>query len=168
MSTERVPFDAECSPALFDQAALMFRDYRFRRYGLLLIAACIVNAVGFGFLLWLGAKPSGPTFLLLVFLVVGGPLWLLYEHFVFPHRLAVRLQRLLGHPMRASVGKESVCFVLRGREVSIPWSKVRHVLESQTVFLLMLSPLTFIFLPKSGLPAEAYAIVHARSRSCAA
>jgi hypothetical protein len=167
MSTEPVAFDAEYSPALIEQAALMFRDYRFRRYGRLLMAACIVNAVGFGLLLWLGAK-SGPAFLFVLFIVVGGPVWLLYEHFVVPDRLAARLKRLLPQPMRVWVGKESICFVLRGREVVVRWSAVEDVLEAQTLFLFMRSPFSFLVLPKAGLPAEAYGILHARSRSRAA
>ena len=167
MSTDLVAFDAQYSPAVIEQAALMFRDYRFRRYGRLLIGACIVNAVGFGFLLWLGAKP-GPAFLFILFIVAGGPVWLAYEHFVFPGRLAGRLKRLLGQPMRVSIAKEFICFVLHGREVAIPWSAVQVVLEAQTVFLLMRSPFIFLFVPKAGLPVEAYGILHARSRSRAA
>src|SRR5207248_6811208 len=144
-------------------------DYRFERYGRLLIAACIVNAIGFGLLLWFGAKSVPPLLWVpFMFVVLSGPIWLCYAHFVFPAWFAARLQRLFPQPMRVLIDKGSVCFVLRRRELSIPWSAVEVVLEAQTLFLLMRSPFAFLVLPKAGLPGEAYSILHARSRPRAA
>ena len=110
MPTQPVAFDAEYSPELIELAARTFRDYLLKRYGPWLIAACIVNAVGLALSLWLGAKTDA-ILAGVVFIVVLGPVWLLYKYFVGPTQYAARLKRFLPSHGRVSVGSEAVSLV---------------------------------------------------------
>jgi hypothetical protein len=166
MPTQPSAFDAEYSPDLIELAAYTFRDYQFKRYGPWLISACIVNAVGLALSLWLGV--TGALLAWVVFIVVIGPVWLLYKYFIAPSQYASKLKRNLPSHVPISVGSEAVSFVVRGQEATIPWSIVKAVVETQALFLLVLSPIASTFVPKSGLPIEAYDMLHSRSRSGAA
>jgi YcxB-like protein len=164
MSAQPVAFDAEYSPELIRQAARTFRDYLFKRYGPWLVAACIVNAIGLALSLRLGAE-TGAALTMVVFVVVLGPVWLLYEYFIGPSRYAARLKRVLPASGRMSVGSESVSLVVRGQEAAIPWSMVKVVVETHALFLLVLSPFAFAFVPKTGLPVEAYETLQSYARA---
>jgi hypothetical protein len=165
MSIEQVVFNAEFSPELIDQAALSFREYRYARYGRLLIAASMINAAAFGLLLWLAPRPDPAFFSFFLFVVVFCPAWLFYRHFDGPRRRATMLKRVLPRSARVSVTAESVSYALQSREVTIPLSHTKAVIETQPLFLIVLTPFAFFFLPKSNIPAEAYEILHNRAQS---
>lgn len=167
MTGHGAAFEAEYSGELIEQAGRAFRDYLFRRYGPWLIAACLINAIGLALSVWLGAPP-GPILWGVVFVVVVGPVWLLYEYFVEPHRYAARLKRVLPSRGRVSINSEAVSFLVRGQESKLPWSSVKVVVETQAFFLLIVSPFAFTFVPKSGLPVETYDTFRARSQARAA
>ncbi len=167
MPAQPVTFDAEYSPELIEQAAHVFRDYLFRRYGAWLVAACVVNAAGLALSLQLGAE-TGAALAAVVFVVVLGPMWLLYKYFVGPSQYAARLRGVLPTSGRMSVGPESVSLMVRGQEAAIPWSMVKLVVETEALFLLVLSPFACAFVPRAGLPVEAYEALHKRSRPRAA
>src|SRR5260370_41694126 len=95
MPTPAVTFDVVYSPEIATQAAETFRNYRWKRYGPLMVVACIVNAIGLAAALWLGAQPGAASTLFLIFTVVFVPLWLLYEHFVWPSRYVSSLVGVL-------------------------------------------------------------------------
>ena len=88
--------------------------------------------------------------------VILGPVWLLYQRFVWPSRYVSRLLRLLPSPGRVSLTLESLSVETRKQDTVIQWSKIRRVLETSEAFLLVLYPFAFLFIPKIGLPAEAY------------
>lgn len=167
MTERTVAFDAEYSPELIDEAGRAFRDYLFRRYGPWLVAACLINAMGLALSLWLGLE-TGPVLWGVVFIVVIGPVWLAYEYLFEPHRYAARLKRVLPSRGRLSVDSEAVSLVVRGQESKLPWSLVKVVVETQAFFLLVVSPFAFTFVPKSGLPVEAYDTLRAKSQIGAA
>jgi hypothetical protein len=160
-------FDAQYPPELFDQAARSFRDYLFRRYGPLLVAACVVNAIGLAVVLWFGVK-SVVVLAGLVFIVVLGPAWLLYEYFLAPSRYAARLKHALPLSNRVTITSESLALTVRDREAAIPWTTIKAIVETQALFLLVLSPFAFAFVPRSGLPVEAYDTLHSRAQASAA
>jgi len=162
MSTPTVSFDVIYSPEVAVQAAHTFREYRFSRYGVLMIGACVVNALGLLAALWLGARPEAASTLFVVVIVVIGPVWLLYEHFVWPSRYVSRLLRLLPSPGRVSLTSESVSVETRKQDAVIQWSKIKRVLETQNAFLLVLYPFAFLLIPKVGLPMEAYDALHSK------
>lgn len=151
-----VTFDVVYSPDAATEAAARFRDYRFKRYGPLMIGACIVNGIGLFAVLWFGAKPGAPSTLFIWFFVVLSPIWLLYEHFVWPRLYMAKLLRLLPSPGRVSVSAESISVMTRRRDAVLPWSRIKTVLETPSTFLLVLSPpFGFLFIPRAALPAEA-------------
>lgn len=156
MPTSAVSFDVIYSPEVAAQAAHTFRKYRFKRYGVLMIGACTVNALGLLAALWLGAQPGAASLLFLVGVVVIGPVWLLYEHFVWPSRYVSRLLRLLPSPGRVSMTSESLSVQTRKKDAVIQWSKIKKIVETPEAFLLVLYPFAFLFIPKVGLPVEAY------------
>jgi hypothetical protein len=163
MATSLVTFDAEYSSELIAEASFTFRDYLFRRYGRWLMAACVVNAIGLALSIWLGSNADSVLTGISV-IVVLGPIWLAYKYFVGPSRYAARLKAMLPASGRTSVGSESVALVVRGKEVAIPWTLVKVVLETEGLFLLVLSPLSFVFIPRRGLPTEVYETLHAKSQ----
>jgi hypothetical protein len=165
MPTPALAFDVVYSPEIARRAAETFRNYRWKRYGPLMVIACIVNAIGLSVALWLGAQPGAASTLFVGFVVVLGPLWLLYEHFVWPSRYASKLVRVLPPSGRVSVARDSIFFTTRRRDAEIPWSKIKGVLETQSAFILVLSPFAFVFIPRAGLPLDAYGALHARSQS---
>ena len=145
-------FEAHFSVESMQEAGVAFRDYLFKRYGLLLVAACAINATGLAFAVWVGAEP-GPALYLTVFIVVLGPVWLLYNYFTGPHLQAHLLRRILAVRGNVSVGDD--CVVLPGqdgREVSFAWSKTK-VVEHASIYLLVPSPFFVYYVPKLGMPA---------------
>jgi amino acid transporter len=93
MSTAQISFDAAFSAGTMRHAARLFRDYQFKRYGLLLVVACLVNALGL-FLAVSFGLPLGGTFWLVAFVVVIGPIWLAYKYFLGPRLHIAYLQRV--------------------------------------------------------------------------
>ena len=156
MLPSAISFDVVYSHETAAHVAQKFRDYRFKRYGALMIIACVINALGLLAALWLGARPDAASMLFLYFVVGIGPVWLLYEHFVWPSRYVSRLLRLLPSPGRVSLSSESVSVQTRKQDAVIQWSKIRTVLETPQAFLLVLYPFAFLFIPKANLPTEAY------------
>ena len=157
-----IVFEAEYSPQVIEQASRAFRDYLFKHYGSWLAGACVVNACGLAVLLTLGG-PYGFMLAPILLIVFIGPVWLLYKYFATPARYAAKLKRLLPPSARASVNSESVTLMTRDREATIPWRVVKAVVETPSVFLFVLSPFAFTFVPRSGLPEEAYAMLRSKS-----
>ncbi len=167
MDESPIVFTAEYTDDLVQHAARSFRDYLFRRYGPLLIAACVINALGLGLALHLGAEAS-LALSGVVIVVVLGPTWLLYKYFSIPSQYAVKLRSALPTRGRVSLSAASVSLEVQGQEAVVPWSLVRAVVETSAVFLLVVSPFAVTFVPRVGLPAAAYETLRARSRYRAA
>jgi hypothetical protein len=163
--TPALTFDVVYSPEIAKRAAEAFRSYRWKRYGPLMVTACIVNAIGLAIAIWLGADLGKAATLFVGFVVVFGPLWLLYEHFVWPSRYASKLIRVLPPSGRVSVAPDAVSLATRDRDAEIPWAKIKRVLETQNAFILVLSPFHFVFIPRIGLPIDADGALRARSQS---
>lgn len=162
-----IVFTAQFADELMVQAAYAFRDYQFKRYGPLFITACIVNALGLWVVLRYGAE-ADVRLVAIVLLVILGPTWLVYKYFVAPSHLAAKLRRRFPSEMRVSMAFASVSFDVQGEQVEIPWSAVKAVVETSNLFLLVVSPFAFMFLPRISMPVEAQESLHARSRYRAA
>ena len=161
MSDASIVFATEYSDRLVAQAALTFRDYLFKRYGLLLIAACAINALGAWLAFSVGV--TGIALVGLLFLAVLGPTWLLYQYFIRPSQYRAKLRRALPPHSRVALAAASVSLEVQGQEAVIPWSVVKAVVEAEALFLLVVSPFAFTFVPKPGLPEAAYEALHARA-----
>jgi hypothetical protein len=149
--TSTATFDMAFSREIAAEAAAQFRDYRFKRYGLLMITACAINVLGFCVALWSGFYPPANY----LFLVIGSPLWLLYEHFIWPRAYALRLVRSLSSATQVSINREWIFVAARGQYTPIRWSRIKKVVQTPSVFLLVLSPFAFLFIPTAGLPVDA-------------
>jgi uncharacterized iron-regulated membrane protein len=167
MYDQPIVFTADYPDELVQRAARAFRDYQFKRYGLLLIAAFIVNAVGLILALRYGAA-AGVALAFLSFVVVLGPTWFLYRYFTSPSKYTASLRRVFPPSVRVSLKAASVTFEVQGQEREVPWSLVKAVVESSNFFLLVFSPFAFTLLPRQGMPAEAEESLHARARQRAA
>ena len=154
MSTLATTFEVKYSPESAVDAASRFQDDRFKRYGRLMIAACIINAIGVSAAIWLGARLEALSTLFLIVVVIVGPAWLLYERYVWPQRYASKLLRVLPATGRISISDESISIATVRGDAVIPWSRIGRVLEAQSAFVLVLTPFSFLFIPATDLPAE--------------
>jgi hypothetical protein len=167
VTTQPVHFDAHYTGELIWEATHAFQRYRFGRYGKWLAAACVVNTIGFAFAFGLGGN-SNAVLAAIAFFVVLAPVWLLYEHFIWPSRHAAKLGKLLPEHVRMTISSEALSAVLREQDAVIPWSIVTAVLETKAFFLLVISPFAFVLVPRSHLPREAYEVLQAKSGAGAA
>jgi hypothetical protein len=168
MDDASLSYEAVYSPVALRQAGYAFRDYQFKRYGQVLIAACVLNAAALAYAFWLGADRGAPL-LIVAALVVLGPVWLLYKYFVGPRTYAMKLRLVLASTGQVAVSRDSIALPGRSTEaVVFPWSMVKVVLEQQSHFLLVLSPFSSYFVPRPGMPVAAYDILHSKSARSAA
>jgi YcxB-like protein len=161
MSRATSSFDAQYSGDAPRRAGEAFRDYQFKRYGLLMIAACVINAVALAFVLWSGAK-LGTVLYFLIFVVVIGPIFLVKEYFVGPRIYEIKAKHILATSGRVTVGPESITLPGQRGEISFPWSIIKVVVERPNFFLLVLSPFSSYFVPRQGMPAEVYDLLHSK------
>src|SRR4051794_29674412 len=146
MLTQPAGFDTEYPTHLFKEAALAFRDYQFKRYGRLMIVACLINALGLTSAMYFGASRDF-TFYAFVFFVAMGPIWLLYKFYISPYTRAAMLRQVFAETGRVTVGSESIALPMRRGEVVFPWNNFSVVLEKQAFFLLAMTPFSFYFVP---------------------
>jgi len=165
MSAVPFEFEAPFTAEVIDHAATAFvRQYLFRKYGRWLVLACVVNAVGFFLALWLGA--NDPLVLAWVgAIVVLGPLYLVFVYVTYPGKFAARLKKLFLPSAHFSVSSESFGVRTSAGSATIPWSRVKSVLEFPSYLILVFSPFAFSVLPKAALPPEAYQILREKSSS---
>ncbi len=158
-----MPFGTNLSPEHVDEAVLLFRDYRARRYGLLLVGACVANALGFGLAFWLIPEPSAVLIppALIAFL---GPVWLCDEYFWRPARRAARIRRSLPPSVQVTLDATRIALIVEGKEASVRWQVVKAVIEGKGVCLLVLSPFTFLFFPSAALTQQARETLHAKAQ----
>lgn len=162
MSTSAIKFDAAFTPDLIDAASVSFvRGYLFRRYGRWLIAACVINAVGFGLVLWLGGN-DGFVLAFIALIVVVGPAYFAFFYFSYPRRFAERTKQRLLPSVRFSFGESTFGFTNSAGTGTLAWSGVQAVLDYSEYFLLVLSPIAFAVIPKAGMPVEALRLLEAK------
>ena len=89
-------------------------------------------------------------------------------HFGPPRTFALKLRLLLAPTGRVTVGPNGVVLPIRARELLLPWSTVKTVLERPTLFLLVLSPLSAYFVPRLGMPTTVYEVLHSKAHVVAA
>jgi hypothetical protein len=168
MTLRTLSFETSYTPEAVARAMVVFRDYQFRRYGLLLGLCCVINALGLGLALWTGAELNATTWFV-VFIVFVVPLWLAYMYFVRPHLAAAMLRQVLAPAGPVTVSPVSVALPRRdGQALSLPWSSIKVVHDAEDLVLLVRSPLYAYFIPKLGMPAEAYDALLGKAQSSAA
>jgi len=162
-----VSFDVAYPREVIRQAAHAFRAYQVKRYGLLMVSACIINAVGLVLAVHFGAEP-GLALNVVVFVVILGPSWLLYQYFLGPRLYEIKHQLILEPSGVVVVNQEAVHLPARRGSFVLRWSALSAVLESPAFFLLVLSPFSAYFVPRHGMPSAAYDAFHSKAVSRAA
>jgi hypothetical protein len=168
-TAQSVKVDAPYSYELLEGAAVCFIKRYFRNQGRWLVAACVVNVIGFATALALGAK-GGLLIALVAFIAASGPLYCAYLLTLFPKSYAKRYALLLAPSVPVSFTPATIEISARGGESRIPWASIKEVWECPASYLLVFSPLivAFFVVPKAGLPAEAYESLAQRVRKDAA
>lgn len=161
MSGSTASFDAHYSADSVRQAGYAFRDYQFKRYGLLMIAACVINAAALAFIVWSGAK-LGATLYFIVFVVVIGPIFLTKEYFLGPRMYEFKISHILATGGRVTVSPEKITLPGQRGEISFPWSIIKVVVERPNFFLLILSPFSSYLVPRQEMPAEVYDLLRSK------
>lgn len=162
-STLPVHMEARYDQGLLDAAAQCYIRRFFKGGGRWLLAACVVNVLGFGAALALGAK-FGIIMVWVAFVVVLGPLYCAYLYLLFPRRYALRVARSLAPTAQISFTEPALEFSLKDRVVRVPWSQIKAVWECPAGFLLVFSQFvpSFTVVPKNGLPTSAHKFLDAK------
>jgi hypothetical protein len=167
MRYDPVSFNVAYSREVVRQAAHAFRAYQVKRYGLLMVSACIINAVGLALAVRFGAEP-GLVLNGVIFVVILGPSWLLYQYFLSPRLYEIKHQLILEPSGLVVVDPEAVHLPARRGIFVLRWSALSAVLETPAFFLLVLSPFSAYFVPRLGMPGPAYDVFHFKTVSRAA
>ena len=164
-ATLPIRFEVTYTSELIERAAKSFVNHLFRHQGRWLLAACVVNALGFGAVLWLGARNDLPT-AFVGFLAVAGPLYCTYLFALFPRLYASRVSHFLVPSAFVSLNASAIEISTKGRDVRVPWSSVKRVVTCPAYFLLVISPLgvVFLILPRANIPPEADEVLAQRAR----
>ena len=154
--TTPVQLNAAYDRDLLEDAARSYVRRYFRGRGRWLMAACVINALGFAAVISLGATFNAHTWCV-AFIATIGPLYCAYLIYAFPRRYASRALRLLGPNAQISFTESVLEVTAKDPASPIPWHLIKAVWEFPAGFLLVFSQLihAFIVIPKSGLPTEA-------------
>jgi len=158
-----IDFDSPFAPELLDQASTDFvRGFLFKRYGAWLVVACVVNLIGFALVLWLGGA-NAASMVFLAGIAVLGPVYLFWTYHFQSARIATRLKQYWVPAAHFSLGESAFSVTTSGGSASVPWSRVKALLEFPAYFMLVFSPFAFIVLPKASLPEEGYKVVREKA-----
>jgi hypothetical protein len=125
-----------------------------------LLGATVINFTGVAIGLWLGASPVF-TSALGAFVVLTA-LYFVSVYILRPGRLAASMKRNLDPAVRLRVDSEGVLAIVGKGQMLVEWSRVKSVLELESCFLLVLSPFSYLVVPKSGLPQEPAVVLRGR------
>lgn len=154
-------FNPIYSPELVQDASRAFvRRYLAGRYGALLAGSTVVNVAGISLAYWLGAdRVPLAVFAVLVALSV---VYFVSFYLRRPARLAERMLRTLDPKLSLRVDAQGILARGESRQACIEWSSLKSILELHHCFLAVISPVTFVIVPKAGLPAESADLLRRR------
>lgn len=158
MPARTFDFDAEYSDTLIDDAAQTFVHRLFRRYLWLLVAACIMNIVGFVAVLVLPGS-SGWMTVAIGLLAALGPVYFPWQYFRLPRQLGAPMKQVLVPSAHVSVTPSTFTLSAKGRSFTRRWTDLRAISECPDYFLLVVGLLAFTFLPRKHMPLEAQQVV---------
>lgn len=158
MNESSVDFDAEYSSTLIDDAARAFVDRLFRKYLWLLVAACVINIVGFVAVLVL---PGSATWMIVAIgaLAALGPLYFPWQYYRLPGELSARMKEVLVPNARVSVVPSGFTLAAKGRSATCKWTDLKAIVERPEYFLFVVGLLAFTFIPKRDMPLDAQQLI---------
>ncbi len=157
-----IQFDVIYDDALLADAAATSVRVWFKRYGLLMGSACLVNMAGVAAFLWfVGFRFPLIAVPLIVLVGALGPLYYTWVYFVGPRAYARVLQRMLAGTSRLAVDESKVSITLKSGQLVRRWADLRNIVELPDYFLLLRRPMLIIAIPipKKGAPEEALQVV---------
>lgn len=162
MSDHTFEFEAAYDDRIIDDAAKTFVRRLFKRYLGLLIAACLLNIVGFIFLLMLPGN-GGLMTIATGLLAVLGPAYFVLMYVRFPGKLAAAIKRDLKPTAHVSVSSSGLSISAKGRSFTKRWTDLKAILEFPDYFLLVVGLLAFTFIPKKDIPPPVQQLIREAS-----
>jgi hypothetical protein len=136
------------------------RRYLTNRYGPLLAGSAVICIAGDSLGYWLGADPI-PT-CAMGSIVALAVIYFVWFYIRMPGRLAGRMKRSLDPAVRLRVDSQGILASVVSGPVLIDWSRVKFLLEQESYFLLVLSPFSYLIVPKPGLPSGSAIVLRDR------
>lgn len=151
-------FDAIYDDLIIDDAANAFVQLQWRKYRALLVAACVVNVIGFIVVLLL---PGGsvPMTVAIGTLAALGPVYFTWRYRRLPSQLAAPMKRGLKPVASVRIEPSGFSMSAKGHSVTIRWSSLRAIREYPDYFLFVVTLLSFTFIPKKAMSLEAQQLV---------
>ena len=154
MAESTFDFDVEYSDALIDDAARTFVQRLFQKYLWLLVAACVLNIVGFVAVLVLPGS-NGLMTIAIGVLAALGPVFFPWQYFRLPRELGAPMKKVLVPSTQVSVTPSAFTLSAKGRSFTIRWTDLKAIVECPDYFLFVVGFLAFTFVPKKNTPPEA-------------
>jgi hypothetical protein len=151
-------FDAEYSDVLIDNAARSFVHRLSRKYLWLLVAACIMNIVGFVAVLVLPGS-SGWMTIAVGLLAALGPVYFPWRYYRLPGQLGAPMKQVLVPTARVSVTPSTFTLSAKGRSYTSRWTDLKAIEEYPDYFLFVVGLLAFTFFPRKDMPLEAQQLI---------
>src|SRR5262249_57178465 len=158
MSERAIDFRAEYSIELIDDAAKAFVHRLFRSYLWLLVAACVLNIVGFVAVLVRGGVSTWMT-VAIGALAALGPIYFPWQYYRLPGELSVRMKEALVPNAEVSVGPSTFMLSAKGRSFTCHFKDLKEIAELQGYFLFVVGLLAFTFIPKRDMPPDAQQMI---------
>jgi hypothetical protein len=128
----------------------------FRKYRWLLVAACILNIVGFVAVLVLPGS-SGWMTIAIGLLAALGPVYFPWQYFRLPRQLGAPMKQVLVPGARVSVTPSTFTLSPKGRSFTSRWSDLKAIEECPDYFLFVVGILAFV--PRKDIPLEAQQLI---------
>lgn len=158
MSERAIDFRAEYSTALIDDAAKAFVHRLFRKHLWLLVAACVMNIIGFAAVLVLGGTSIWMVVAIGAFAALG-PIYFAWQYRRLPGKLSVRMKETLVPFAEVSIGPSSFTLSAKGRSITCQLRDLKEIAELQDYFLFVVGLLVFTFIPKRDVPPDAQQMI---------
>ena len=162
MGASTIDFDAVYDDAMIEDAAKVFVRRQFRKYGWLLVLACIINIVGFALFVALGGR--GGLAVAVGIIAAVGPLYFPWAYNRLHHKLAASMKRALNPTARVSISSSTFTLSAKGQSFTRQWAHLKEVIETADYFLIVVNHIAFTFVPKKSAPEDALQLMHDLSR----
>jgi hypothetical protein len=159
-----VEFDAPFSDALVEAAAKsLVRQSLKWLLGWKLYLAAGINLVAFLFMLVF--FPEGPGLWIIGFIAIVPPMYFPLLLTVRSKKVAEILRQRFQPSAHISFEHEGFTVAANGRSTTMQWNNVKEVIEFKDYFLLMLSRIAGVIVPRENIPADGDELVRSIGRA---
>lgn len=158
MNERAIDFRAEYTVELIDDAAKTFVHRLFRKYLRLLVAACVIDIVGFLAVLVLGGV-SAWMVVAIGALAALGPIYFPWQYYRLPEQLSARMKETLVPNAAVSIGPFTFMLSAKDGSFTCHFKNLKEIAELQGYFLFVVGILAFTFIPKKDMPPDAQQMI---------